>query len=52
MAKEYSREIAGTKARCADSKQKNVRNAKGSCTVVATMATVRAIQAMAAQARL
>jgi len=48
MAKGRSRENAGTAARCADSKQKNARNTKGSCMVVATMATVRAIQAMAA----
>ena len=44
--KEHSREDVETAARCADSKQRNARNAKGNCMVVALMATVRAIQAL------
>ena len=45
-AKEYSRENVETVARCADSKPRNARNAKGNCMVVALMVTVRAIQAL------
>jgi hypothetical protein len=50
-AKGHSRETVGTVVKCADSRQKNVRNAKGSCTVVAEMATVRAIPLTVAQTR-
>ena len=51
MAKGHSREHVGTAVKWADSGQKNVRNAKGSCMVVAIMATVRAIPTMVAQLR-
>ena len=51
MEKGPLRENAGTVAKYADSRQKNVRNVKGSCTVVAVMAKVRAIPIMVAQAR-
>jgi hypothetical protein len=36
-AKGHSSENVGTAVKCADSRQKNVRNVKGSCTVVAVM---------------
>jgi hypothetical protein len=42
---------SGTVVKCADSKQMNARNAKGSCTVVTIKATVRAIPTNAAQVR-
>ena len=51
MAKGHSRENVGTVVQYADSRQKNVRNEKGSCTVVAVMAKMRAIPIMVAQAR-
>jgi hypothetical protein len=51
MAKGHSRENVGTAVKCADSRQKNVRNGKGSCMVVAVVAKVRAIQIMVAQER-
>ena len=51
MEKRPLRENAGTVTKYADSRQKNVRNVKGSCTVVAVMAKVRAIPIMVAQAR-
>ena len=51
MTKGYLRENVGTAVRCADLSQKNVRNAKGSCMVVAIMGTVRAIPAMVALVR-
>ena len=51
MAKGCSRENVGTAVKCADSKPRNARQAKGSCTVVAIMETMRAIPAMAAQIR-
>jgi hypothetical protein len=51
VGKGHSRENVGTAVKCADSRQKNVRNAKESCTVVTIMATVRAIPIMMAQIR-
>jgi len=51
MAKEHSRENVGTAVKCANSRQNHVRNTKGSCMVVAIMATVRAMPTMAAQVR-
>ena len=51
MVKGHSRENVGTAVKCADLRQKNVRNAKGRCTVVAVMTIVRAIPIMVAQAR-
>jgi hypothetical protein len=51
MAKGHSKENVGTAVKYADSRQKNVRNTEGSCTVVAIMAIVRAIPTMAAQVR-
>ena len=51
MVKGRSRENAGTAARCVDSRPSNVRTAMGSRMVVAITVTVRAIQAMASQAR-
>jgi len=51
MAKGHSRENVGTVVKYADSRRNNVRNVKGSCTVVAVMAKVRAISIMVAQAR-
>jgi hypothetical protein len=48
MAKGHSKRNVGTAVKCADSRQKNVRNARGSCMVVAIMATVRAILTMVA----
>jgi hypothetical protein len=50
-AKGHLRENVGTVVKYADSRQKNVRNVKGSCTVVAVMAKVRAIPIMVVQAR-
>ena len=44
IMKGHSRENVGTVVKCADSRQKNVRNVKGSCTVVAVMVKVRAYQ--------
>ena len=51
MEKGPLRENAGTVVKYADSRQKNVRNVKGSCTVVAIIAKVRAIPIMVAQTR-
>ena len=51
MAKGHSRENAETAVKYAESRQKNVRNEKGSCTVGAVMARVRTIPIMGAQAR-
>ena len=51
MAREHLRENVGTVVKYADSRQKNVRNIKGSCMVVTTMAKLRAIPIMVAQAR-
>ena len=51
MAKEHLRGNVGTVVKYADSRQKNVRHEKGSCTVVAVMVKVRAIPIMVAQAR-
>jgi len=46
-----SKENVGTAVKCACSRQTNVRNVKGSCMVVAIMATVRATPTMVAQVR-
>ena len=48
-AKGHSRENVETVVKCADSRQKNARKAKGHCTVVTIMVTVRAIPTMVAQ---
>ena len=46
-----SKENAVTAARCVDSSQRNIRNKKGICMVVALMVTVGAIQKVAAPTR-
>jgi hypothetical protein len=51
MAKGHSRENVGTVVKCANSRQKNVRNINGSCIVVTVMAKVMAILIMVAQER-
>ena len=51
MAKGHSRENIGTVVKYANSRRANVRNVKGSCTVVTVMVKVRAIPIMVAQAR-
>ena len=51
MVKELSRENVQIAAMYVDSRPRNEENAKGSCTEVAPMATVRAIQAIAVQTK-